>query len=55
MGEDKLMKVAYAIVNKKGKIVFDGAVLVFKTKTLANEAAVKEDGEIVKKVSIYEA
>jgi len=55
MAEDKLLKVAYAVVDKKGKIIFDGEVLVYKTKTHANQVAVKEDGETVQRVSIYAA
>jgi len=56
MAKDKLLKVSYAVLDKKGRIAVDaGSLIIFKTKALATDCAFPEEGETVKKVSIYEA
>lgn len=51
-----LLKVAYAILDKKGRIVFDDpGALIYKTKKEADSWVEIEDGETVKKISIIAA
>lgn len=57
-----LLKVAYAILDKKGKLAVDeaGGLLIYKTKRGAQDAIIEETGEdetteTVQKVSIIVA
>lgn len=51
---DCILKVAYAILDKKGRVIFadEGAVLIYKTKIAAVNAVIDKDEETVKKVCI---
>ena len=50
-----LLKVAYAILDKKGRIVVDDedGLCIYKTKRKASDFLYADEEETVKKVSIY--
>ncbi len=57
MRGDKLLKVAYAILDERGKVILsdDKVILIFKTKNEAKFELQPGEGETVQKVSIYAA
>ena len=52
-----LLKVAYAILDKKGRVAADGenGLLIYKTKRGATAVVYEDENETIKKVSICEA
>ena len=57
MKADKLIGVAYVLVGATGEFLTDadGDLFICKNKKTATKWMIKENGETIKKISVYEA